>query len=145
MKMHRIALFSLVLVAALALATGCARKKGSASGGSKVGGLSTVYFDFDRSDIRGDQQGEMQGNADWLKDHAKTDVKIEGHCDERGTDEYNIALGNRRANSAKSYLVNLGAKKDQLSTISYGEEKPAATGSDEGSWAKNRRAEFVKK
>jgi peptidoglycan-associated lipoprotein len=75
--------------------------------------------------------------------NAQKVIAIEGHCDERGTEEYNIALGERRANSAKRYLINLGVKSGQLSTISYGEERPADPGQNEGAWAKNRRGAFV--
>jgi peptidoglycan-associated lipoprotein len=106
--------------------------------------LQTVYFDFDRSDIRPDQQGVLQGNAAAIQKH--TDWKlitIEGHCDERGTEEYNLALGDRRATSAKTYLQNLGVSATKLTTVSLGASQPAVAGHDEAAWAKNRRDEFL--
>ena len=101
-----------------------------------------IYFDFDRSELKPDARAVLTKKADWLRSNSKYKIRIEGHCDERGTEEYNIALGERRANSAKRYLINLGVKTNQLSTISYGEEKPADPGHNEGAWAKNRRSEF---
>ena len=86
----------------------------------------------------------LKANANWLKNN-KTKVTVEGSCDERGTPEYNIALGDRRANTTKKYLVNLGVDKDRLNTISYGEEKPVANCHDESCWTKNRRADFSSK
>ena len=106
--------------------------------------LNTVYFDFDRSDIRPDQQSTLKGNAAAIQKH--TDWKlitIEGNCDERGTEEYNLALGDRRATSAKSYLENLGISATKLTTVSLGASQPAVAGHDEAAWAKNRRAEFL--
>ena len=88
-------------------------------------------------------QQHLQGMADHLKKTQNTVVQIEGHCDERGSIEYNLALGERRAQSVKNYLVQLGIDAARLSTISYGEEKPAAEGHDEAAWTKNRRAEFT--
>jgi peptidoglycan-associated lipoprotein len=108
-----------------------------------VSPLRTVYFDFDRSDIRPETRSILQKNAEWLRRHPRVKVTVEGHCDERGTEEYNMALGQRRAEAAKSYLVSLGISSNRLSTISYGEERPADPGHDETAWAKNRRAEFT--
>lgn len=106
--------------------------------------LQTVYFDFDRSDLRQDSRDMLTKNAQTLmKDLAGTKVRIEGHCDERGSDEYNLALGDRRAKAVAAYLVTLGIKQDRISTISFGKEKPAIQGSNETAWSKNRRAEFV--
>lgn len=106
--------------------------------------LETVYFDFDKSDLRQDTRNALNRNAEvLLKSHPNAKVRIEGHCDERGSAEYNLALGERRATSALQYLITLGVKADRLSTISYGKEKPAVQGHDEAAWAKNRRAEFV--
>lgn len=106
--------------------------------------LETVYFDFDKSDLRQDARDTLSKNAEaLLKKMADAKIKIEGHCDERGSDEYNMALGDRRAKSAAKYLIGLGVKADRISTISYGEEKPAVQGHDEAAWSKNRRAEFV--
>ena len=107
-----------------------------------VSPLQTVYFDFDRADIRPEMRTVLQRNAEWLRRNPRVKVSIEGHCDERGTEEYNMALGQRRAEAAKNYLVSLGISSNRLSTISYGEERPADTGHSETAWAKNRRAEF---
>jgi peptidoglycan-associated lipoprotein len=106
--------------------------------------LKTVYFDFDRSDIRGDQQAALRGNGDAIQKHADWKlVTIEGHTDERGTEEYNLALGDRRAMSAKTFLVNLGIASSKLTTVSLGKSQPAVAGHDEAAWARNRRAEFL--
>lgn len=101
-----------------------------------------VYFDFDKSNIRNDQKGRVDGNAYFLKTHAGVSIRIEGNCDERGTNEYNMALGERRAMAAKRYLLNKGISEDRLQTVSYGEEKPLLYGHDELSWAQNRRDDF---
>jgi peptidoglycan-associated lipoprotein len=102
-----------------------------------------VYFDFDKSNIREDQRPRVTKNADYLKENPAVKVRIEGNCDERGTSEYNMALGERRAQSAKKYLMNLGIHEDRMHTISFGEEKPLLRGHDEYSWAQNRRDDFV--
>jgi peptidoglycan-associated lipoprotein len=107
-----------------------------------VSPLQTAYFDFDKADIRPEMRTVLQRNAEWLRRNPRVKVSIEGHCDERGTEEYNMALGQRRAEAAKNYLVSLGISSNRLSTISYGEERPADTGHSETAWAKNRRAEF---
>ena len=101
-----------------------------------------VYFDFDKSDIRADQVERVENNADFLKKSSTVRIRIEGNCDERGTNEYNLALGERRAQSAKKYLVNLGVEDARLETVSWGEEKVLLFG-DEISWAQNRRDDFV--
>lgn len=103
----------------------------------------TVYFAFDDYTLSSDAQSQLQGMADHLKKAQSSVVQIEGHCDERGSIEYNLALGERRAQSVKNYLTQLGIDAARLSTISYGEEKPAAEGHDEAAWTKNRRAEFT--
>lgn len=103
----------------------------------------TVYFAFDDYTLNGEAQSKLQGLADHLKKSQGALVQVEGHCDERGSIEYNLALGERRAQSVKNYLTQLGVDAGRLSTISYGEEKPAAEGHDESAWAKNRRAEFT--
>jgi peptidoglycan-associated lipoprotein len=108
-----------------------------------VSGLGDVFFDFDKSALRTDAVAQLKTNAEWMKVNASRNVTIEGHCDERGTNEYNLALGERRANSTKSYIVNLGVDAARLKTVSYGEEKPFAAGHDEEAWAQNRRAHFV--
>jgi len=104
--------------------------------------LGTVYFDFDKYELRSDARDTLAANAEWLKSNPGIQIQIEGHCDERGTDEYNLALGERRANAVKSYLVSLGVGDARLFTISYGEEMPADTGHNRDAWAKNRRAQF---
>ena len=105
--------------------------------------LVNVYFDFDDFSLSEKAKKTLVEDAAWLMNNPQESVVIEGHCDERGTEEYNIALGERRASSAKRYLINLGVKSNQLSTISYGEEKPSDPAHDEDAWAKNRRDEFV--
>ena len=104
--------------------------------------MKNIYFDFDKFTLSADARKTLADNAEYLKANSGTQVVIEGHCDERGSDEYNLALGESRALAAKNYLVSLGISANQLSVISYGEEKPAAMGSNEEAWAKNRRAEF---
>jgi peptidoglycan-associated lipoprotein len=104
--------------------------------------LKTVYFDYDKSNIRPEFQPVLEGVARWMTKMPERQLLIEGHCDERGTDEYNLALGERRALAVRRYLVALGVAAERLHTISYGEEKPADPGHDEAAWAKNRRAEF---
>ena len=107
-------------------------------------GLKAVYFDFDSSSVRADQVSVLQANANLLKQAPNAYIQIAGHCDERGTQEYNLALGERRALSVREYLVKLGISGDRIVTISYGEESPAESGSSESAWAANRRAEFNK-
>lgn len=102
-----------------------------------------VYFDFDQSSLTADARSVLERKAAWLTSNPSASVNIEGHCDERGTVEYNIALGERRARSAMDFLVDLGTNASRLSTISYGEEKPVDPGHDEAAWSKNRRAHFV--
>jgi len=106
-------------------------------------GLENIYFDFDKAFIRNDAKPILENVAAYMKKNPGAMLQIEGHCDERGTSEYNMALGQRRADSTKKYLVNLGVDGSRLSTISYGEEKPADPGHNEAAWAKNRRAVFV--
>ncbi len=105
------------------------------------GKLLPIYFDFDRYSIRDDATEILKGNARWLKDHPDARIQIEGHADERGSNEYNLALGDRRARSTMTFLRDLGVT-NPLSTISYGEEKPVCTESNESCWSRNRRAEF---
>ena len=109
----------------------------------KAAGLQPIYFDFDKSFVRNDAKDVMRANADYLKANPKIKVRIEGNCDERGTIEYNQALGQRRAAAAKKYLSDLGVSAKRISLISYGKEKPICTESTEDCWQKNRRAEFV--
>ena len=102
-----------------------------------------IYFEFDSSNLGPEAQEILRWKAAWLQHNQNVQVTIEGHCDERGTNEYNLALGDRRANSTKSYLMDLGIYGSRLNTISYGEERPADYGSNEEAWAKNRRAHFT--
>jgi len=105
--------------------------------------LKDVHFDFDKYDIRPGDAETLKENAGWLKKYPKMKIQIEGHCDERGTTEYNLALGERRANSTKRYLLSLGIPDNLISTISYGKERPFDPSHNEEAWAKNRRAHFV--
>ncbi len=102
-----------------------------------------IYFAFDTSVLDMQAQELLKEKAAWMRDNPNADVVIEGHCDERGTNAYNLALGERRAESVKSFLVNLGIAPSRMTTISYGEEKPVDPGHNEEAWAKNRRATFV--
>lgn len=102
-----------------------------------------IYFAFDKSDLTGESKATLKKKADWLKANAGLSVRIAGHCDERGTNEYNLALGERRAHAAKKFIMALGISGNRISTISYGEERPADPGHNEGAWAKNRRDEFA--
>lgn len=105
--------------------------------------LDSVYFDFDSFALTSESRTSLQQVAETLKSGEGARVQIEGHCDERGSNEYNLALGEKRARAVEEYLISQGVDSSLLSTISYGEERPVAPGSDEESWAKNRRAEFV--
>jgi peptidoglycan-associated lipoprotein len=102
-----------------------------------------VFFDFDKSDIKPEGRQILQRQADWLKKYPNVTVTVEGHCDDRGTREYNLALGERRATAAKKLLVALGVPAARISTISYGKERPAVVGDNEAAWAQNRRAVTV--
>ncbi len=104
--------------------------------------LQRIHFDFDQYTLSPEARDILAANAALLKAHPDLKIRIEGHCDERGSDEYNLALGERRAVAARDYLVSLGVAADRLSTISYGEEMPLDPASNEAAWAKNRRAEF---
>lgn len=152
----------IAFVAALAVA-GCrtqnqipntAADLGLGAGGAGLGGTAApgsqqeftvsvgdrVFFDTDSSVIRADAQATLIRQAQWLNQYPSYAITIEGHADERGTREYNLALGERRANAAKNYLVSLGISADRLTTVSYGKERPVALGSNEQAWARNRRA-----
>lgn len=158
------AFFTTLMVAFLAV--GCASKKpnngqdGAANGADgsnnglslelngdsdngKAGGLKTVYFGFDSSNLEGDTKEAVKANAEYLKANANVDVQVEGHCDERGGRQYNLALGERRAKAVRDYLVAMGVESKRISTISYGNERPKAEGNDESAWSQNRRANFV--
>ncbi|MFY9399096.1 MAG: peptidoglycan-associated lipoprotein Pal [Desulfomonilia bacterium] len=101
-----------------------------------------IFFDFDKYSLSADARRVLAEKASFLNEHPNLNVRIEGHCDERGTREYNLALGERRAKSAQDYLVFLGINPERISIVSYGEERPLEPGSGEAAWAKNRRAEF---
>ena len=118
---------------------------GVAATQEKPSDFPDIHFDFDKSFIREDAKPILQEVADYLKASRAASILVEGHCDERGTAEYNIALGERRAESAKTYLLSLGVKAGAVSTISFGEEKPIDPGHDEVAWERNRRAHFVRK
>lgn len=122
--------------------------RGGGAGGDRAPGYGDVidgdiYFSFDSAVLSGEAQENLRRKAEWLQSHADRNVRIEGHCDERGTNEYNMALGDRRAESAKSFLTTLGIAGSRMNTVSYGEERPADSGSGESAWSKNRRAHFV--
>jgi peptidoglycan-associated lipoprotein len=105
--------------------------------------LKDVFFEYDRYDLTSDARTTLRANADWLKSNSSARVEIEGHCDERGTNEYNLALGAKRAQAAREFLSTLGIPADRLSTISYGEEIPVCKDQSESCWKQNRRARFV--
>jgi len=104
--------------------------------------LKDVFFDFDMSNIRDDQKAALNENVSWLKTNARVKATLEGHCDERGTAEYNLGLGERRSKAVKDYLVAAGVAADRIATISYGKERPFVLGHDESAWKWNRRGHF---
>jgi peptidoglycan-associated lipoprotein len=106
-------------------------------------GLSTIYFDYDQAALRGDAREALKQNAEFLKQNPDVSIEIQGNCDERGSSEYNLALGMRRAESARRYLMDMGVEQKRISTISFGEEKPVIRGTSEQAWSKNRRGDFV--
>ena len=108
-----------------------------------MAGRDTIYFDTDRYNVDSADAATLQSQAQWLARNPAARVTIEGHADERGTRDYNLALGERRANAAKTYLIGLGVGAERIATVSYGKERPVALGSDESSWARNRRAVTV--
>jgi peptidoglycan-associated lipoprotein len=114
---------------------------GSDSG--KITGLRTVHFDYDSSTLTSETRRHLAENAEWIKSNSKVTVQIEGHCDSRGSVEYNLALGERRAKAVKNYMGSLGIDSKRMTIISYGEEKPLTQGDSEEAYAKNRRANFV--
>ncbi len=103
----------------------------------------TVYFDFDRSTIKASETSKVEAVAAYYKSNKSDKLLIEGHCDERGTEEYNRSLGDRRASKLREHLVRLGVDADRIRTLSFGEDKPAVQGHDEAAWSKNRRGEFI--
>ncbi|RJQ63121.1 MAG: peptidoglycan-associated lipoprotein Pal [Desulfobacteraceae bacterium] len=119
-------------------------QQATASAGEKATFESEhIYFDFDKANLKPEAQEILKRKAEYLKKVPNAKVIIEGHCDERGTDEYNLALGDRRAVSALKYLATLGIAEDRMKTISYGEERPLDPAKNEAAWAKNRRAQFL--
>ena len=116
----------------------------SAPAADSTAGLSTVYFDFDSFVLTADTQQQLKGIVGSLKSGSGAKIQVEGHCDERGSNEYNLALGEKRARAIQEFLVSEGVPSANLSTISYGEERPAVMGSSEDAWSKNRRGEFRK-
>ena len=153
---------SLAIVSAIFMLSACDSMPGSsASGKNSYGGANggpatpgsqddlaqnvgdRVFFDLDSSTLDSEAQGTLDRQAQWLKQYPSVNVTVEGHCDERGTREYNLALGERRATAAKKYLVGAGVATNRISTISYGKERPAVVGSDESAWGQNRRAVTV--
>ncbi len=157
-----------VMISFLAVAMGCTSTGGGSNGGDggfggeggsdpglgnsgdmnasddeMNGPLRTVYFAYDQAGLSGSAKDRLRANAQYLKDNGSASVEIGGNCDERGTEEYNLALGKRRAETARQYLVDLGIDGSRLSTISFGEEQPAVSGHNEAAWAKNRRADFT--
>ncbi len=117
-------------------------RRRSSVDGDKLPAQVTVYFDYDDSALRPDAKDGLRRNAEFLRSNSSTRAELQGNCDERGTEEYNLALGKRRAESAKQYLVDLGISAQRLSTVSFGEENPATPGEGEAAWAKNRRVDF---
>ena len=115
----------------------------SGSDAGQAGDLKTINFDFDKSTLSTEAKTILKANAEWLKKNPKVSIQIEGHCDSRGTIEYNLALGEKRAITVKKYILALGVKKDRLSVISYGKERPLVKEDNDAAWAKNRRANFV--
>lgn len=139
--------FLLVLFAASLILISCSNKKSPETPVSlpqPASGFQSIYFDFDESLIRADQVASVESNADLLKTEQGTSITIEGHCDERGTNEYNMALGDRRARAAKDYLTNLGIDPSRINTASYGEERSVCTDHGEECWWQNRRDDFVR-
>ena len=110
---------------------------------NKKGYLQDAYFDYDASDLRDDARTSLSANAEWLKRYPSIQVLVEGHCDERGTSAYNLALGDRRANAARDYLESLGVASSRVRTVSYGKERPFCTDATEDCYQQNRRAHFV--
>jgi peptidoglycan-associated lipoprotein len=155
-------LLAIGTIFALILVSACAKKKpasiydsaqGTVGEGSleqyrrgalgDEGPLHDVHFDYDSYELKGDARDALRSNADWLRQNGSGRVEIEGHCDSRGTIEYNLALGAKRASAVREYLVGLGIPADRLTTISYGKELPLCTEENEGCWAQNRRGHSV--
>lgn len=152
---------SIAVLSAMLLVSACDTNPNGSGGADGTGGFSSgpatpgsqgdleqnvgdrVFFELDSSQLSPEAQQTLSRQAAWLKQYPNVNLTIEGHCDERGTREYNIALGERRANAAKKFLIGLGVTSGRISTISYGKERPAVVGSDESAWSQNRRAVSV--
>lgn len=119
-----------------------ATTRAPSSSGADSSAFRTIYFDFDQSELSSDARAGLQANASYLKSNPSVSVTIEGNCDERGSAEYNLALGKRRAEAAYKYLADLGIATSRMSTVSFGKERPAVDGHNELAWAKNRRDDF---
>jgi peptidoglycan-associated lipoprotein len=155
MKFNKYSTLAIAVFAAAGLMMGgCAKKTvdGSGHGGSSVHKVSgaaampaerSVYFDFDKSAIKAEAKAILDANAAYLKSHPQSSATVEGNCDERGEREYNLALGQRRADSVKAYLVERGVAAGKIKTASFGEENPVCRGSGENCWSQNRRADIV--
>lgn len=128
-----------------AVSSGPAIKTGYGFDQWQQGPLGDVFFEFDSADLAPQAEQQLKDNAAWLESNSQQSTIIEGHCDSRGTSEYNIALGERRSSTAKEYLVRLGIASSRLETVSYGEERPFDPAQNDEAWAKNRRAHFVVK
>ncbi len=113
------------------------------SDSNKAGGLSTVFFEYDSSSLSSSARSTLEGNVSFLKDNSDVEIQVEGHCDERGGVQYNLALGERRAKAVRDYMVAMGIAKSRVTTISFGKERPLAFGHDNSAWGQNRRANFV--
>ncbi len=123
--------------------SGGAYGSGAISEGRTSGPMLPIYFDFDKYSIREDMKGRMEANARFLLENPAVRIEVQGNCDDRGSAEYNLALGEKRAKSAKAYLVNLGVSPDRIEIVSFGEEKPLNPAHNEEAWAQNRRDDFV--
>ncbi len=156
--MRRVRIMFLVMLSMSLFACSSSKKGGTGESGdlgeagdgnipiARAGGeVPDIHFDYDSATLSSVSQGTLRDNAKFMMDNPGRPVQLEGHCDERGTNEYNLALGERRARSAYDFLRTLGVKKEQMSTISYGEEIPLDTGHTESAWSKNRRVHFALK
>lgn len=115
--------------------------QGSDSG--SIDGLRTVFFEYDKATLTSSEKEKLEDNVAWMKQNSGSKLSIEGHCDQRGSNEYNLSLGERRANTVKQMMIRMGIAGNRLTTVSFGEEKPLANGDSESAMAKNRRANFV--
>ena len=147
--MKKLTLLLLTGLLVLPLAVGCGKKKQGSGGDTTYTSLKSafssdhVYFDFDRYDIRADGAANIQAKAAFLGQYPGVQAEIQGHCDERGTEVYNMALGDRRAKAAYNYITSLGVDGRRLSVVSYGKERPLDPSHNEAAWARNRRAQFA--